>query len=790
MKKTLSINISGIIFYIEEDGYDTLRKYLDSINRYFGSFEDSSEILADIESRIAEIFLAKLNEGKQVITAEDVQHLMATMGNVNDFKAAEENEFTGTYNQEGKQPTDTTPPTNKKLVRDQRRKVMGGVCAGLAHYFSIDPVWVRIIFGLLFFFYGSGILVYLLLWIVLPGDTNLEEEPSLKKMYRNPSKKVLGGVAGGVAAYFGGDVVLVRILFVISSFFGGFGILLYLILWFSLPEAKTITEKMEMQGEPVTLSNIESSVKKSLNEKNEEESAFAKIILFPFRAIAAVLRFMAKMLGPLAKGIVEISRVLIGLVVLLTGIAFVLCVLLVFGLVLGMISSASLPDSWGLAQLNGNLPIEAIRATFPMWVIVAAFFTALIPSVFIQLLGSSILAKRMVIRPLMGWSMFIIFFVSVLMLGLSLPRIILSFKEEGEYKTEQTIEISGKTAVLKINETGLDDYHMIDLHLKGYEGKPLKLNKIFKAQGQSRKRAIENAQTVTYQVLQADSIITFDSNIIFPAGTTFHAQRLEMELLIPFGQSFIIDGDMWRLIDNYGRWNYSETEKPQTWIITAKGLECVTCPPRPKSEQGLGEHDQFGFTDFDELDIKGVFNLEIHRSDNFSVEISGTESERSKYKVDLAGNTLEINYRSGKNIFWTRNQDGEELTKIVIALPHLSKLKVKGAGKIHIEDFQEDHLDINLFGAMTCESNLSAQNLQLDLSGPVVFDLDGKGDFLEAEISKVAQLKASGYEVRHAVISARELGRARINAVERIEIETDVTGSVKYQGNPEVIKKD
>src|SRR5277367_1555177 len=92
MKKNISINISGIIFHIEEDGYETLRKYLDSINHYFGSFEDSSEILSDIESRIAEIFLSKLNDGKQVITAEDVQSLIATMGNVNDFKAAEEQE--------------------------------------------------------------------------------------------------------------------------------------------------------------------------------------------------------------------------------------------------------------------------------------------------------------------------------------------------------------------------------------------------------------------------------------------------------------------------------------------------------------------------------------------------------------------------------------------------------------------------------------------------------------------------------------------------------------------------
>src|SRR5690349_13953700 len=92
MKKNISINISGIIFHIEEDGYENLKKYLDSINKYFSSFEDSSEILADIESRIAEIFLSKLNEEKQVITAEDVTSLVTTMGSVSDFKAAEEEE--------------------------------------------------------------------------------------------------------------------------------------------------------------------------------------------------------------------------------------------------------------------------------------------------------------------------------------------------------------------------------------------------------------------------------------------------------------------------------------------------------------------------------------------------------------------------------------------------------------------------------------------------------------------------------------------------------------------------
>src|SRR5688572_19546824 len=176
MKKNISINISGIIFHIEEDGYENLKKYLDSINRYFSTFEDSSEILADIESRIAEIFLSKLNEEKQIITFDDVNSLIATMGSVSDFRAAEDIEepiaeplekqtsgaestagsgsASGTSDAAGS--TSTQEQTyrafnpSKQLMRDQKRKLLGGVCAGLGNYFNTDPLWIRLLFALLF----------------------------------------------------------------------------------------------------------------------------------------------------------------------------------------------------------------------------------------------------------------------------------------------------------------------------------------------------------------------------------------------------------------------------------------------------------------------------------------------------------------------------------------------------------------------------------------------------------------------------------------------------------------
>ena len=140
MKKNISINISCIIFHIEEDGYDKLKEYLETMHRYFSSYDDSSEIIADIENRIAEIFLSKLKDGIQVITIEDVEALMATMGGIKDFKeieveeepepAAKESYSEGS---ESYQHAET-----KRLYRDEKRKILGGVLSGIAYYFSID----------------------------------------------------------------------------------------------------------------------------------------------------------------------------------------------------------------------------------------------------------------------------------------------------------------------------------------------------------------------------------------------------------------------------------------------------------------------------------------------------------------------------------------------------------------------------------------------------------------------------------------------------------------------------
>ncbi|GGG78915.1 hypothetical protein GCM10007415_08780 [Parapedobacter pyrenivorans] len=165
MNRTIIININGIVFHIEEDAYEVLRSYMIDVKKHFGHSADSHEIVGDIENRIAEMFNDRIIQGKkEVITMQDVNDVIAQMGRVSDFEAGEQ--------EEGYTSADAYdfPPVSgqRKLMRDPDDKVFGGVCSGLGHYFAIEARWIRLILVLLFVFGGTGLLLYVILWIVMP----------------------------------------------------------------------------------------------------------------------------------------------------------------------------------------------------------------------------------------------------------------------------------------------------------------------------------------------------------------------------------------------------------------------------------------------------------------------------------------------------------------------------------------------------------------------------------------------------------------------------------------------
>ena len=188
MKITVSINLGGYSFNIDEDAYAELKHYLKNLELHLAGEESSSEILSDIETRMAEIFRTKITSYKQVINMEDVRQVISVLGTPEDI-------------------SDNNGPTAQEKF----------------------------------------------------------SSPGYHRMYRDPDHRVIGGVCSGMGAYWDIDPVIVRIIFVALALGGGLGLLVYLILYIVIPEAKTTAQKIEMKGNPVNIHNIKDSVKKEFD---------------------------------------------------------------------------------------------------------------------------------------------------------------------------------------------------------------------------------------------------------------------------------------------------------------------------------------------------------------------------------------------------------------------------------------------------------------------------------------------------------------------------------------------
>lgn len=155
MKITVNINLGGYAFHIDEDAYEYLRQYLKNVEKEFSVEEGSAEIISDIESRISDLFRARLSGYKQVITIKDVEEVVAVMGSPEAIGG-------------GDPGADHGHRSSRRIYRDPDGRVFGGVCSGLAAYLTWDPLPVRIIFAVLILAGGAGLGLYLVLWIVLP----------------------------------------------------------------------------------------------------------------------------------------------------------------------------------------------------------------------------------------------------------------------------------------------------------------------------------------------------------------------------------------------------------------------------------------------------------------------------------------------------------------------------------------------------------------------------------------------------------------------------------------------
>ncbi|MCC4214642.1 PspC domain-containing protein [Leeuwenhoekiella parthenopeia] len=171
MNKTININLAGLFFHIDENAYAKLQRYLEAIKRSFTDAQGRDEIIQDIEARIAELFTERIKTERQVIGLSDVDEIINIMGQPEDYRLDEE-----LFEDEPAKKQRYTQESGKKLYRDTEKSYIGGVCAGLGHYFQIDAVWLRIALILLTIFsWGGFILIYIAFWIFVPEAKTTSE---------------------------------------------------------------------------------------------------------------------------------------------------------------------------------------------------------------------------------------------------------------------------------------------------------------------------------------------------------------------------------------------------------------------------------------------------------------------------------------------------------------------------------------------------------------------------------------------------------------------------------------
>ena len=299
MNKVININFQGRILPIEEQAYEILKQYIESLRVYFANEEGRDEIINDIECRIAELCEDRLKKGTVCIAASDIDLIITSIGRPADFEAQDGFEASTSQthqNTNNYQSTSGNAHSNfesnnnrpKRLYRDEQNKVLGGVCSGIANYFVIEPWIVRILW---FFLIGINILAYLILWIAVPSTSVKVVGGVRKRLFRDIDNKVIGGVAAGLSKYFGIQVWIVRILFLIPFIrfvvnfrhmhlfqfwdapdfpnflditFSPGAVFVYIVLWLVLPEAKTSADKLEMVGEKVDLNSIKNTIQNDM----------------------------------------------------------------------------------------------------------------------------------------------------------------------------------------------------------------------------------------------------------------------------------------------------------------------------------------------------------------------------------------------------------------------------------------------------------------------------------------------------------------------------------------------
>lgn len=542
MNKTYTINISGIIFHIDEYAYEKLKGYLNTIRSYFKDSESREEIMTDIEARIAELFTAKIHDSKQVILMDDVDQMIAIMGNPEVFK-----------NEDGTEPEQNFKDSTyrngsdayirKRIFRDPDDKVFGGVCSGIGNYFDVDPIWIRLAFAVALFIFGTGLMFYIILWIVIPEAKTTAEKLQMRgeRVNINNIEKSLKEEMEGIKNRF--------------------------------------NQNVNSNGMNSTRRSIRNFIGKILDFATQIVTGFARVfikligVILIFFGIMFFVVLLASIVG--SGGLVNISDSGINSIgfhelldkffntqAQITEAKIALFLLLGIPILMFIYQGVKM-----LFKIRVNNKWLNISATL-LWLIGLGLTIDVLSSMSNEFKQKSVIKEKFTIADPKFKTLY-----------LNVPE---NYKwgadQDDDYDDEDVKYIHNRWNVTVNNEKGLD-FYMPVIDIQRSKTDSFELLVIKSSKGKSKKDALRKAEAISYSYVVNDSNVIFNPKFDVPETEKWRAQRVKIILKVPAGKSVYLNRKISPLIydiDNVTN-TYDGDMVNHKWTMKAEGLTCEDC---------------------------------------------------------------------------------------------------------------------------------------------------------------------------------------------------------------------
>jgi phage shock protein PspC (stress-responsive transcriptional regulator) len=535
MNKTISINLSGMLFNLEELAYEKLSKYLAQLKRSFEGTQGKDEILADIESRIAELFTEML-KNKQVILEKEVDEVIAVLG------APEE------YETEKEDYSNTSSRTNanyeysdsRRLFRDPENSVFGGVCSGVGHYFGIDAVWLRLAFVIALFFAGTGPLLYIILWIVLPKANTTAEKLQMR-----------------------GERVNIE----------------------------NIEKKIREETERIKVKAGEFG-NKARNELNNANVG-ARVGGFVNEFLHLIFNFI--------KGITKVIGRTLGLFLLLAGGMLLLALIGAFA-TKGIFFTGNEMGGMSVFKIGDFLDVFFESGLQQDLFIIGVVLLLITPVIGLILLGLRLVIYPRVSLTWPASVNGMLFIAGLVLCIVTGAMLLTDFSAKGRridpVEVRNTKSDTLRIAVQPNSELNIKQFAHIDnwrfylddedhfitgrvrLNIIKSQNEELLMSVNRSARGTDKKQAIETANKIKFFVKQENNTLYFNPYFTLPGDSKWRRQRLEFTLEMPEGSFIYIDKGLEKILNDIPNTQNMDDDEMSghTWIMGKEGLSCLSCP--------------------------------------------------------------------------------------------------------------------------------------------------------------------------------------------------------------------